>query len=300
MTDSVYLIDASIYIFRAYFGIPDEWHDSDGRPVNALFGYTQFLLKFLTAARPQHLAVAYDESLGSCFRNEIYPAYKNSRALPDEMLAYQLKACKGLTEIFGISSLASDRYEADDIIATLAHKAQIDGRNIVVVTKDKDLGQLLLKEGDYLWDFAGQRKIDRYAFHGHFGVWPEQLEDYLALVGDSVDDIPGVPGIGKKTASSLLEKFSSIERLYRDSDGVAGSGIRGAATIVSKLKDYRDQVEMAQRLVRLEKNAPLAHDQSLLWQPPSIDVIRNYLDEFGLGQYFQRQLDSCHWWKLDE
>ncbi|MEH6557133.1 MAG: 5'-3' exonuclease H3TH domain-containing protein [Oceanicoccus sp.] len=300
MTDSVYLIDASIYIFRAYFGIPDEWHDSDGRPVNALFGYTQFLLKFLTAARPQHLAVAYDESLGSCFRNEIYPAYKNSRALPDEMLAYQLKACKGLTEIFGISSLASDRYEADDIIATLAHKAQIDGRNIVVVTKDKDLGQLLLKEGDYLWDFGGQRKIDRYAFHGHFGVWPEQLEDYLALVGDSVDDIPGVPGIGKKTASSLLEKFSSIERLYRDSDGVAGSGIRGAATIVSKLKDYRDQVEMAQRLVRLEKNAPLAHDQSLLWQPPSIDVIRNYLDEFGLGQYFQRQLDSCHWWKLDE
>jgi 5'-3' exonuclease len=300
VTDSVYLVDASIYIFRAYFGIPDEWHDPDGRPVNALFGYTQFLLKFLTAARPQRLAVAYDESLGSCFRNEIYPAYKNSRVLPDEMLAYQLKACKGLTEILGIPSFASDRYEADDIIATLAHKAQGDGQNIVVVTKDKDLGQLLLKEGDYLWDFAGQRKIDRDAFHGHFSVWPEQLEDYLALVGDSVDDIPGVPGIGKKTASSLLERFSSIEKLYHDSDSVAGSGIRGAATIVSKLKDYRDQVGLAQRLVRLEKNVPLAHDQSLFWQPPPADIIRTYLDEFGLGRYFQRQLDSCHWWKLDE
>lgn len=300
MTDSVYLVDASIYIFRAYFGIPDEWHDPDGRPVNALFGYTQFLLKFLTAARPQRLAVAYDESLGSCFRNEIYPAYKNSRVLPDEMLAYQLKACKGLTEILGIPSFASDRYEADDIIATLAHKAQGDGQNIVVVTKDKDLGQLLLKKGDYLWDFAGQRKIDRDAFHGHFGVWPEQLEDYLALVGDSVDDIPGVPGIGKKTASSLLERFSSIEKLYHDSDSVAGSGIRGAATIVSKLKDCRDQVGLAQRLVRLEKNVPLAHDQSLFWQPPPADIIRTYLDEFGLGRYFQRQLDSCHWWKLDE
>jgi 5'-3' exonuclease len=297
VTETVYLIDASIYIFRAYYGIPDEWHDSNGNSVNALFGYTQFLLKFLMSSQPQYLAVAYDESLGSCFRNDIYPAYKKSRNLPDESLSYQLKACKGLTEILGISSLASDRYEADDIIATLAGRAQRDGHNIVVVSKDKDLGQLLLKESDYLWDFAGELKIDRHMFHGHFGVWPEQLEDYLALVGDSVDDIPGVPGIGKKTASSLLEKFSSIERLLHNADGVADSGVRGAAMIINKLEDYRDQVEMAKQLVRLDQNVPLANDHSLLWCPPPMGVVRDYLDEFGLGHYFQRQLDKSNWWK---
>ncbi|MEE8057293.1 MAG: PIN domain-containing protein [Pseudomonadales bacterium] len=127
MTQPVYLIDASIYIFRAWFAIPDGWYSPEGYSVNALYGYTQLLLKFLQIVRPTRVAAAYDESLGSCFRNEIYPDYKSSRALPDEALAFQLAACKSLTEIMGITSLASVRYEADDIIATLASRAQQRG-----------------------------------------------------------------------------------------------------------------------------------------------------------------------------
>ena len=204
MSKPVYLIDASIYIFRAYFAIPDEWHTDDGYPVNALYGYTQFLLKFLQTARPDQLAIAYDESLGSCFRNGIYADYKVSRALPDEELAFQLAACKALTERLGITSLASDRYEADDIIATLATNAQQQQKTVAIVTRDKDLGQLLLSPEDYLWDFAADKKMDAQHIVEHFGVRPDQLLDYLSLLGDSVDDIPGVPGIGKKTAQRLI------------------------------------------------------------------------------------------------
>ena len=133
MSQPVYLIDASIYIFRAYFAIPDEWHSPDGHSVNALYGYTQFLLKFLQQTKPDRIAAAYDESLGSCFRNDIYPDYKSSRALPDEELAFQLSACRGLTELLGIMSPASERYEADDIIATLATQAQQQGESVAIV-----------------------------------------------------------------------------------------------------------------------------------------------------------------------
>lgn len=298
MSQPVFLIDASIYIFRAYFAIPDEWYSPKGDSVNALYGYTSFLLRFLQNSRPKAIAAAYDESLGSCFRNSIYPEYKSSRALPDDALALQLEACKGLTEIFGIASLASERYEADDIIATLATEAQGRGEAVCVVTRDKDLGQLIVGADDYLWDPAGDQRVDRENFVDHFGVRPEQMTDFLALMGDSVDDIPGVPGIGKKTAARLLQLFGDIETLYGDLDAVAACGIRGAKGIVSKLAEHREQVAMAQQLVALYREVPLSVSSSnLQWQPPSQETVSGYLEEFGLAQRFERQLSQCYWWK---
>jgi 5'-3' exonuclease len=297
LSQTVYLVDASIYIFRAYFSIPDEWHSPDGHSVNALYGYTQFLLKFLHGAQPEKIAVAYDESLGRCFRNDIYPTYKTSRALPDEALAFQLSACKQLTEIIGLSSHASERYEADDIIATFAGRARKRGDKVIIVTRDKDLGQLLLNADDCLWDFAADKYIYPQDFNDHFGVMPAQLIDYLSLVGDRIDDIPGVHGIGKKTAARLLQQFASVDAIYSDLGAVAGCGLRGAKKIALKLAEYQQQVRMAQNLIRLEDRVPLGSDEQLVWQPPALASVRHFLDEFGLGQRFQRQLENCYWWQ---
>ncbi|WP_101759396.1 5'-3' exonuclease H3TH domain-containing protein [Oceanicoccus sp. KOV_DT_Chl] len=300
MSSPVFLIDASIYIFRAYFAIPDEWHTKEGMPVNALYGYAQFMLKFLQAAKPEQLVVAYDESLGSCFRNDIYPDYKVSRALPDDTLAFQLQACKAFTEALGITSLADARYEADDIIATLATQAQQRQQAISIVSRDKDLGQLLLNEHDCLWDFAADKKNYQQQLYEHFLVRPDQLLDYLALLGDSVDDIPGVPGIGKKTAANLLRQFGSIENLFNDLDAVAQCGLRGAKSIALKLQHYRQQISMAQALVRLETAIPhlLDFDTTMLeWSPPPVSHVNNFFADYSLEKRFKSQLSRCYWWQ---
>lgn len=293
----LYLIDASIYIFRAYFAMPDEWFSPEGYSVNALNGYTQFLLKFLQQVKPQKIAIAYDESLGSCFRNDIYPEYKASRVLPDEELAFQLQACKALTEIMGIPTFASHRYEADDIIATLAHSAQQRGDSVTIVSRDKDLGQILKNPDDILWDYAADKRITTGNFIKHYTVESHQMTDFLALIGDPIDDIPGVPGIGKKTAAALLGQFGSLENIYNDLAAVANSGLRGAKGIADKLLDHRSQIEMAQALVRLEYNVAELAKASVDWQPASKDTVAFFLDEYALMRRFQRQLDNCYWWK---
>lgn len=293
---TVYLVDASIYIFRAYFSLPDEWFSPEGDPVNALCGYVQFVLKFLNDARPEQLAIAYDESLGACFRNEIYADYKSSRVLPDDALAYQLAACKAFTEVMAIPTLASARFEADDIIASLANQAQQHNQQVIIVSRDKDLGQLL-RNKDFLWDFAADRQIDRRQFVENFGVLPEQMVDYLALVGDSIDDIPGVPGIGKKTAAALLQQFGSIEQMLDNPGAVVDCGMHGAKSIAVKLVEYREQMVMAQQLARLETGMQAIKQLSLDWHPPGQDRVRHFLSAFGLDNRFRNQLEQCYWWQ---
>ena len=248
-----WLIDASIYIFRAWFSMPDRWYTRDGRPVQAVYGYTKFLLDFLDAVeeRPR-CAAAFDESLGSNFRNEIYPDYKSSREFPDEDLAFQLESCRAITELLGLPCYGGPRYEADDYLATLAKHCRQDSLAITVVTRDKDLGQLVLGGGDNWWDFAADERLDRTGIFEKFGVWPEQIGDYLALVGDSIDDIPGVPGVGPKTAAALLEAFGDIDNLKANCDSVAELALRGAGKLPAKLDDHWEQIHMARHLTGLE------------------------------------------------
>ena len=207
----VCLLDASVYIFRYYFAMPNRWFSLEGQqPTAAVYGYLSFLLRFLTQQQPMFMAAAYDESLGSCFRNELYADYKTNRALPDEDLMFQLARCQDVTDLLGIHGFASPVYEADDLIGSLAAFWQVRApkQPLALLTRDKDLGQLLKKPQDFLWDYTDEHKqerIDREGIHEKFGVKPEQLADYLALVGDAVDHIPGVPGVGAKTAQVLLE-----------------------------------------------------------------------------------------------
>lgn len=252
---ALYLIDASIYIFRAYFTLAPQWQAANALPTHAVYGYADFLCALLRRRAPQRLLAAFDESLGSCFRNEIHPGYKASRALPDAALEFQLRACRELTGLLGIAHVASARFEADDLIASAAAAARREGTGVVVISRDKDLGQVLAGDGDRLWDFPAPATLDRASYRARHGIWPEQVPDLLALCGDPVDDVPGVPGVGIKTAVSLLQEYPGVEALLGALDAVARSPRRGAARIAGLLDAHREQIRMARRLTALAEDA---------------------------------------------
>nr|WP_010132746.1 5'-3' exonuclease H3TH domain-containing protein [Microbulbifer agarilyticus] len=279
----IYLVDASVYIFRYYFALPPNWESRSGYTTEAVYGFSNFLLDLL-ARRPEGIACAFDESLGSCFRNEIYPDYKCSRVLPDEALAFQLAACREMAEALGIASFASARYEADDILATLTRICAEQGEAPVIVTRDKDLGQLLSRGAASLWDFAADAYMESAEIEAKFGVRPEQIADYLALVGDSIDDIPGVPGIGAKTAAGLLSEFRSVDELLANRERVAGLKIRGAKGLVGKLAEHEGQIRIALQLAQLAYDVPVGvTSEALAHNASDPELAIALAEEFGIG-----------------
>ena len=286
-----YLVDASIYIFRAWFSLPDRWHTGEGWPLNAVYGYSGFLLDLLESVGPGDCcAAAFDESLGSSFRNDIYPSYKSSRELPDETLAFQLDTCREITECLGIPGFSCDRYEADDYLATLARLLRDEGWPVTIVTRDKDLGQLLLTVEDRWWDFAGDTVLDARGFAERFGVQPEQFADYLALVGDPVDDIPGVPGVGPKTAVQLLQHFRDLDTLGRELATLAGLDIRGAARLQDRLIEHWPSVVLARQLTALEDRVPdVARPPGFELTASALDAAADYLERLGIQGVLPRR-----------
>ena len=274
---TVYLIDASIYIFRAWFSVPDSMRGENGQAVNAVYGFCRFLTEFVERSKAQYVAVAFDESLTQSFRNEIYPQYKMNRELPPEDLKTQFKLCRRLAEAAGFYCLGHDRYEADDLIATLALSMREQGFCNAIVSGDKDLAQVLRGE-DYWWDFARDRRLDSAGVVEKFGVSPQAIQDYLGLCGDAVDNIPGVPGIGPKTASALLQEFDSVENLYANLDSVASLKIRGAKTLAAKLREHKAQAELSKLLATVAYDVPIETKASLLRR---LSAERSSLYEIG-------------------
>jgi len=299
----VCLLDASIYIFRYYFSMPERWFSAVGSsPTDAVYGYTGFLLDFIQRERPIYMAACFDESLGSCFRNEIYPDYKASRALPDEALAFQLNACREVTELLGIACFSSEVYEADDLLGSLmswGHTApELADRPFALLTRDKDLGQLLIRNEDFLWhyhsDKSKEERRDRQVIFEAFGVRPEQLVDYLALVGDSVDDIPGVPGIGAKTASVLLQYFGSFENLYARLDELPSLKIRGAKNLVVKLREYYQQALMSRSLAAIVTDVELElSPNKMTRQCIDLQGFSDFCQRMGFGAAFEKRVNAC-------
>jgi 5'-3' exonuclease len=284
-TDRAWLIDASIYIFRAWFSMPDNWHTTAGQPVSAVYGYTRFLLDFLEqSAMPVYCAAAFDESLRSNYRNDIYPDYKASRELPDENLAFQLNACRKITVHLGIPTYGGPRYEADDYLASLARLCRQKSIPVTVVTRDKDLGQLIVAENDNWWDFAQGELIDAAAFETRFGVRPDQFADYLALVGDPVDDIPGVPGVGAKTAARLLQEYDDLDGLAKGLGAVHNLSLRGAAGIAKKLQHNWAQALLARQLTALEEKIPEVDTlPTFRLSADALKATEAYLKELNIG-----------------
>ena len=255
MMATVHLVDASPYIFRAHFSLPASIRTPDGRPAAAAYGFTSFLLKLIADEKPTHLAVAFDRSLNSSFRNEIYPAYKQQRVLPPPELEAQLAACEEIAAALGAATFVDDRYEADDLIGTLACALAEAGHGAVIVTSDKDLAQLVT-ERTTLFDFGKGLRLDAAAVFEKFGVRPDQMTDYLGLAGDSVDNIPGVKGIGAKSAAELLARYGHLEDLYARLDELPGTTLRGAKSLHAKLAASWETALLSKQLATVAREVP--------------------------------------------
>lgn len=252
--DTVYLIDASIYIFQAHFSPYTECVDSENNDLSAVYGFTRFLLQFISRTKPSHIAVARDESLFSGFRHQLCPNYKSNRELPDENLKAQLDACALVCDAMGLANFASRVYEADDILGTLATRvSRLQNPQLAacIVSKDKDLAQLLVNKRNYLWDFSGNRKRYRSDVFEEYGVYPEQFPDYLGLVGDSVDVISGVPSVGPVKAKALLGEFSTLEAIYENLSLVGDLKFRGAKGLPSVLSDNLAKAQLSKALATI-------------------------------------------------
>ena len=253
---TLHLVDASLYVFRAWHSMPDEFHDADGWPTNAVHGFARFLLDLLERERPQHIAVAFDEALDSCFRNALYPAYKANRDPAPPELRRQFAWCKALCQALGLRTLAHTDYEADDLIGSAVHRARSQGFRSVIVSADKDLSQLL-HAGDEQYDFAKGQRWGADGVKARHGVHAHQIADYLALTGDAVDNIPGVTGIGPKSAAVLLAHFGTLDALLERIDEVPFLRLRGAATLAARLREQREYALLWRRLTTIALDAPL-------------------------------------------
>jgi DNA polymerase-1 len=286
----VHLIDASIYVFRGWAALPDTMVGPDGRPVNAVYGFTAFLTDLLGKANPTHVAACFDESLSSSFRNAKYPAYKANREEAPDDLKHQFTLCRKVCKALGVLDLASKKYEADDLIATLAAKARKARKAVTIVSRDKDLAQLLGPD-DKLWDFSEGVHHDRKAIHERYGVWPEQMPDWQGLTGDAVDNIPGVRGIGETAATALIAQFSSLEGIYEDLDKVAAMPLRGAKRVAGLLLRQRDKAFLSRELATLHPKVPMTQTlASLKWTGGDPRAIAKISDEIGFGERTRARL----------
>jgi 5'-3' exonuclease len=285
----VYLIDASIYVFRAWFTLPESITDSQGRPANAVYGWANFLIGLLESVRPQYIACAFDESLTTSFRNDLYPQYKSNREEAPRELKEQFRLCRQVARALGVADYADARYEADDIIGTLAHRLRPKGLRMVIVSGDKDLAQVV-RPGDTWWNYARETQLDYKGVTRHLGVPPERIPDLLALAGDPVDNIPGVPGIGLKTAARLVSRFGGVEELVRSADAVARMDMRGAARASALLREHADAARLARRLTEVSRHAPVRADlRRLAWKGAQAPRCRELFARLDLGEHRRRR-----------
>jgi DNA polymerase I len=283
-----YLIDSSIYIFRAWHVYDDSITDSQGNPSNAIFGFGDFLFQLLKQKQPKYIACAFDASQTESYRRELYPEYKANRPPAPAELKQQFAQCRQFCQAVGIPEFGSNRYEADDIIGSLASYFRDQGFAITVVSADKDLTQLIVGEEDAWWDFARGTVLNRRGIEKQFGVGPEQIPDLLALSGDKVDNIPGIPGVGYTTASRILKKYPSIETILENIEAISEMKFRGATRIQALLHAHKNMLPLNKILTTVVCDMHLQdHLEALLenlsWQGVNHDAFSNLSEQLGLS-----------------
>ncbi len=280
----LYLVDGSGYIFRAFFAIPPRF-TSHGMHTNAVFGFTNMLIKLLRDTDADGLAVIFDHSSES-FRNEIYPDYKANRDEPPEELRPQFGAIREATRAFGLPCLEQEGFEADDLIATYAVEAARQGIRVTIVSSDKDLMQLV-GDGIDMLDPIKDRPIGPDEVREKFGVAPEKVVDVQALAGDSTDNVPGVPGIGVKTAAQLIEEYGSLEALLERAGEVKQPKRR------EKLIENAELARISKRLVTLDQTVPVLEGLAGFGlKEPDPDAVREFLERYEFRSILNRLADK--------
>ena len=287
--NTIYLIDGSSYIYRAYHAVR-HLSTTQGLPTNATFGFTNMLLKLLSDRKPERMAMVFD-ARGPTFRHEIYEAYKANRPPMPEDLAVQIPYIKQVVAGMNIASLELAGYEADDIIGTLARAAEKKGFHVVMVTGDKDFKQLV-SPATSIYDPMKDRTIDYAGLRKDFGLEPSQWVDAMGLSGDTSDNIPGVPGIGEKTAISLIKTFGSVDGIFKNLDKITRKKLR------ENLINFREQAILSRRLVTINTEVPLSVElASLRVSDPDVErLARLFKDlEFQrLQKQFPIKTDLSH------
>ncbi|NVO56088.1 DNA polymerase I [Rhodobacteraceae bacterium B1Z28] len=285
----LHLIDGSAFIFRAYHALPPLTRKSDGLPIGAVSGFCNMLQKYVEnnagPDAPTHVAVIFDKG-SHTFRNDMYDLYKANREAMPEDLRPQMPLTREATKAFNIACKELEGYEADDIIATLAVQAREAGGRVTIVSSDKDLMQLV-GGGVEMLDAMKNKRIDRDGVIEKFGVGPERVVDVQALAGDSVDNVPGAPGIGIKTAALLINEYGDLETLLDRAEEIKQPKRR--QTLIEK----RDQIELSKKLVQLDEQTPLDFTlDDLEVKDPEPEVLLNFLAEMEFRTLTKRIADK--------
>ncbi|NUB44303.1 DNA polymerase I [Fertoebacter nigrum] len=285
----LHLIDGSAYIFRAYHALPPLTRKSDGLPVGAVAGFCNILFRYLERNKsgdaPTHVAVIFDHS-SKTFRNDIYPAYKANRPELPEDLRPQFPLTREATRAFNIACIETEGYEADDIIASLSCKARDAGGAVTIISSDKDLMQLI-GDGVNMLDPMKNKLIGPDEVFEKFGVAPNRVVDVQSLAGDSVDNVPGAPGIGIKTAALLIQEYGDLETLLARAGEIKQPKRREA------LVDNAEQIRISKRLVQLDCDTPLDFTlDSLEVRQPEPDILMGFLNAMEFRTLTQRVANS--------
>ncbi len=271
----LWLVDAPIYFFKAYFGpAPDP-----------LKQFARWALQLRRQSKDDLALVAWDHSLFTGYRHDLCDNYKANRVLPDEALAEDMALAERLMSALGFYSVSSTVYEADDLLATGAKWAKDNGIPINVVSRDKDLGQLLLAADDVMWDFPRGDKLSMSDIEDYFGVEPKNIADLLAIAGDKADNIMGIPGVGNKTAVQLIQYLGGVEQILARQGEIEALDIRGSKRVAEKVEEHSDAVKLAKALTLLSDDADIDIDDSILQvraSDPSELALLEQLLEFEL------------------
>ncbi len=282
---TLFIIDGSSIIYRAFHAIPSSLTNSKGMPTNAVYGFTQSLRKILNDFKPGYICIAFDVK-GPSFRHALYLDYKAERPPMPDLLSVQIPYIKRLVRAFNIPVLEMEGFEADDVIATLVRKVEPMGLKIAVITGDKDMYQLV-DENTVILDYLTGKEFGPAEVVEKFGVGPSAIRDLLGLAGDSTDNIPGVPGIGPKTAAKLLRQYNSLEEVFENIANISGEKLK------SNLTNYKDQALLSRELATLHPEVPLELDLSALeYTGPEYKELEPLLNELEFKKILKEMLPS--------
>ncbi|WP_149139897.1 DNA polymerase I [Gemmobacter caeruleus] len=285
----LHLIDGSAFIFRAYHALPPLTRKTDGLPIGAVAGFCNMLFRYIEGNKsgdaPTHVAVIFDHS-SKTFRNEIFPAYKANRPELPEDLRPQFPLTREATRAFNIACIETEGYEADDIIATLSCQARDAGGRVTIISSDKDLMQLI-GDGVVMFDAMKNKTIDRDEVFEKFGVAPDRVVDVQSLAGDSVDNVPGAPGIGIKTAALLIQEYGDLETLLARASEIKQPKRR------ETLVNFADQIRVSKELVTLKCDTPLDFTlESLEVREPEPETLMTFLNAMEFRTLTKRVADK--------
>ncbi|WED26784.1 DNA polymerase I [Vibrio sp. DW001] len=284
------LIDGSSYLYRAFHAYPDSMSNGD-IPTNAVYGVVNMLRSMMRQFSTEKIVVIFDAK-GKTFRDDLYPEYKANRpSMPDE-LRCQIEPLYNVIRAMGLPLISIPGVEADDVIGTLSSQASAAGMPVLISTGDKDMAQLV-DENVTLINTMTNVVMDREGVIEKFGIPPELIIDYLALMGDKVDNIPGVPGVGDKTATALLQGIGSVDEIYNNLDGIAALGFRGSKNMAKKLIDNKENAYMSYELATIKLDVELeeTHD-SLLKQEPNRDELIELYGKLVFKAWLNELLDG--------